>query len=160
ALPHLFAEVFGGPAPQPRTPSAPAAGAALPSPEARRQPRVLFADDSQFFRNRAARLLTDGGIEVVTADDGDAAWRLLADESVQYDLVLTDVQMPNCDGLELTRRIRASRRHATLPVVALSSLSNEDDIAQGMAAGVNQYLVKLDEAALLCAVREVVGVQA
>ena len=96
----------------------------------------------------------------MTADDGDEAWRLLADESVQYDLVLTDVQMPNCDGLELTRRIRASRRHATLPVVALSSLSNEDDIAQGMAAGVNQYLVKLDEPALLCAVRELVGVQA
>lgn len=160
ALPHLFAEVFGGPAPTPGTPSPPAAGEALPSPEARRRPRVLFADDSQFFRNRAARILTDGGIEVVMADDGDAAWRLLADESVQFDLVLTDVQMPNCDGLELTRRIRASRRHATLPVVALSSLSNEDDIAQGMAAGVNQYLVKLDEAALLCAVREVVGVQA
>ncbi|MBL9076343.1 MAG: chemotaxis protein CheW [Planctomycetes bacterium] len=162
ALPQLFADLRPEPKPVARvataatvaaTPATPAAAAAATP----RPPRVLFAEDSQFFRNHAARILRDGGIEVVTAEDGDVAWKILGDESQDFDLVLTDVQMPNCDGLELTRRIRASRRHATKPVVALTSLSNEDDIAQGMAAGVNQYLVKLDDAALLAAVRELVG---
>lgn len=125
-----------------------------------RKTRIMFAEDSQFFRTHVAKILREAGFEVVAAEDGDKAWETLRDDTEVFDLVVTDVQMPNCDGLELTRRIRGSARLAALPVVALTSLSNEEDIASGRAAGVTQYLVKLDDAALVAAVRELAGAEA
>ena len=61
----------------------------------------------------------------------------------------TDVEMPRLDGLALTRQIRADERFAGLPVIALSSLAGEEEIARGMAAGVNEYQVKFDKDQLL-----------
>jgi CheY-like chemotaxis protein len=77
-----------------------------------------------------------------------------------FDIVVTDVQMPNCDGLELTRRIRKTDRLRSVPVVALTSLSSAEDETEGLNAGVNAYLVKLDDAALVRAVKEHSGVEA
>ena len=57
----------------------------------------------------------------------------------------TDVEMPRLDGLALTRRIRADGRFAGLPIIALSSLAGEEEIARGMAAGVSEYQVKLEQ---------------
>jgi two-component system chemotaxis sensor kinase CheA len=65
--------------------------------------------------------------------------------------------MPRLDGLGLTRRIRADRRTAHLPIVALTSLAGDDDIAKGQAAGVNDYQTKLDRDRLLEKLREYVG---
>lgn len=64
-------------------------------------------------------------------------------------LVLTDVEMPRLDGLGLTRAIRADQRFNSLPIIALTSLASEDDNARGLAAGVNEYQVKLDREKLL-----------
>ena len=65
--------------------------------------------------------------------------------------------MPRLTGLELTQRIRGDSRFAALPVVAVSSLAGEDDIAKGKAAGVTEYQVKLDRDRLLATVRTFVG---
>ena len=73
------------------------------------------------------------------------------------DLVATDIEMPRLDGLALTRHIRAERRFAGLPVIALSSLAGEEEIARGMAAGVDEYQVKLDKDELLESIRKAVG---
>jgi two-component system chemotaxis sensor kinase CheA len=75
----------------------------------------------------------------------------------EIDLVATDIEMPRLDGLALTRQIRADRRFAGLPVIALSSLAGEEEIARGMAAGVDEYQIKLNKDELLDSIRKVVG---
>ena len=122
--------------------------------------RVLFAEDTKFFREHVSRTLTGAGFGVVAAADGELAWTELLRDGATFDVVVTDVQMPNCDGLELTRRIRRSPEHQHLPVIALTSLSSSEHEEEGRAAGVSAYLVKLDDAALVAAVREHAGVRA
>jgi CheY-like chemotaxis protein len=61
------------------------------------------------------------------------------------------------NGIELTRLVRSSGRFGNLPIVALTSLSTDEDVANARAAGVNEYLVKLDDSALLAAVRSLIG---
>jgi two-component system, chemotaxis family, sensor kinase CheA len=146
ALPQLFVEIE-----QPQQ-------AAPQATEAPRGPiRVLFAEDTKFFREHVSRTLRDAGFDVVAAADGDLAWKEIGKDDSQFDIVVTDVQMPNCDGLELTRRIRKTERLRGVPVVALTSLSSAEDESEGLNAGVNAYLVKLDDAALVRAVKEHAG---
>jgi two-component system chemotaxis sensor kinase CheA len=73
---------------------------------------------------------------------------------------VTDIEMPRLDGLGLTRRIRADKRTAHLPVVALTSLAGDDDVARGQAAGVNDYQTKLDRDRLSGRLREYMSVAA
>ncbi|MBM4060120.1 MAG: response regulator [Planctomycetes bacterium] len=147
ALPQLFSGNEGGP-PRP----VPAGAQAPVAAPARKPIRVLFAEDTKFFREHVTRTLRAAGFEVVAAADGELAWREIERAEAVFDVVVTDVQMPNCDGLELTRRIRRSERLRRVPVVALTSLSSSEDEARGMQAGVSAWLVKLDDAALVAAV--------
>jgi CheY-like chemotaxis protein len=170
ALPRLFAEPFamqrldrttvaGGEASVPTAGSPPTAAA--PAPVSQRGPvRILFAEDTKFFREHVARTLRGAGFEVVATADGELAWQQLEQPDAAFDIVVTDVQMPVCDGLELTRRIRRSERHLRLPVIALTSLSSAEHESEGIQAGVSTYLVKLDDAALIAAVRQQAGVTA
>ena len=121
------------------------AGGVLP----RRVSRVLVVDDSLIARNRIKGALAVAEHRVVTAEDGEQAWSLLFDEP--FDLIITDVQMPKLDGLALTRRIRRTERLRGLPVVLVTSLGSADHIADGAAAGADEYLVKgaFDDRALL-----------
>ena len=114
---------------------------------------VLLAEDSDFFRGQIRRFLEEGGFSVLAAGDGQAALELLHQNLAQVCLVLTDVEMPRMDGLALTRAIRADPRTAALPVIALTSLAGEEDIARGKAAGVDDYQIKLDRARLLEGIR-------
>ncbi|MBL8726608.1 MAG: chemotaxis protein CheW [Planctomycetes bacterium] len=160
ALPGLFADApaeVASPGAAPRTGPDPRAQSPATRPQG--PIRVLFAEDTKFFREHVAGTLRGAGFEVVTAADGDLAWQVVNDPERTFDVVVTDVQMPNCDGLELTRRIRRTERLRSLPVVALTSLSSAEDEAAGTAAGVDAYLVKLDDAALVAAVREHSGVE-
>lgn len=121
--------------------------------------RILLAEDSGFFRAHVARVLQEAGFVVTSCVDGDDAWQQLQADGASYDLVLTDVQMPNCDGLELTRRIRDHATLAGLPVLALTSLSTDEARREGEAAGVTEYLVKLDDRTLLAAIERNIGVR-
>lgn len=115
---------------------------------------VLLAEDSDFFRRQVRKYLEDAGYRVLDAEDGQAAWELLQHHRDEVRLVVTDIEMPHMDGLELTRRIKADPALAALPVIALSSLADEADIAAGRAAGVDEYEIKLDREALLRQARE------
>jgi two-component system, chemotaxis family, sensor kinase CheA len=110
---------------------------------------ILLAEDSDFFRNEIRRYLEDDGYQVLDAPDGAIAWSLLQKNSAQVELVLTDIEMPNMNGLELTRHIRADSRVAKLPIIALSSLASDEDMAKGKSAGVDDYQIKLDRDALM-----------
>ena len=108
-------------------------------------PTVLVADDSDFFRGQVQRLVESVGCRVLPAEDGQSAWELLEAHAGEVDLVATDVEMPRLDGLALTRQIRSDARFRDLPVIALSSLAGEEDVANGLAAGVTAYQIKLDK---------------
>lgn len=113
---------------------------------------IVVADDSVFYRNQYKRVLQSWGYRFYMATDGLEALQLLEEVGDECDLVLTDVVMPNCNGLELTRRIRANPRFKHLPVIACSTLETDEDKQAGKDAGVDEYLVKLDATALLQAI--------
>ena len=118
---------------------------------------VLLAEDSDFFRTQVSRFLEEDGYPVLAAPDGEAAWELLLKNLEKVRAVVTDIEMPRLDGLGLARRIRADRRTAHLPIIALTSLAGDDDIARGKAAGINDYQTKLDRDRLLERLREYLG---
>jgi two-component system chemotaxis sensor kinase CheA len=105
---------------------------------------VLLAEDSDFFRSQVRKFLTEDGFTVLDAADGELAWQLLQENAGKVNAVVTDIEMPRLGGLGLTQRIRADQRFARLPVIGLTSLAGEDDIAKGKAAGIDDYQTKLD----------------
>ncbi len=113
----------------------PAAGASQ-----QRQQAVLVADDSITVREIERRLLENRGYHVDTAVDGMEAWNLLREN--QYDLLVTDVDMPRLGGIELVQNLRRDARLRELPVVVVSYKDQEDDRRRGMEAGADYYLTK------------------
>ena len=104
-----------------------------------RKLKVLLVDDSLIAREAEAALLRSQGHEVDEAADGEEAWQKLT--AGAYDLLITDVQMPNLDGIELTRRVKGSP-YRQIPVVILSSLSAPQDLRRGAEAGADAYIGK------------------
>ena len=119
-----------------------------------------MAEDSDFFRGRVRRYLEADGFVVITAVDGQEAYEFLEANADKVNLVLTDVEMPRMDGLGLARAIRADPRFNKLPIIALTSLASEENIARGMEAGVNEYQVKLDHDLLLEGIRNLLHTNA
>ena len=101
---------------------------------------VLVADDSLIMRRLLTAYLRPWGYEVLEAKDGEEAWSLFQSESVS--LVLTDWIMPNVDGLELIRRIRASPRPGYCYLILLTAKSEKEDLVTAMEAGADDFLVK------------------
>ncbi len=108
---------------------------------------VMLAEDSSFYRNVEKNYLMQEGFNVIEAEDGQAAFRLLQQHPV--DIVVTDIEMPNMNGFELTEHIRASEQLRHLPVIAVTSLSQDEERQRGMRAGLDAYLVKLKREELL-----------
>jgi len=125
---------------------APLKAPGAPSPDSARAPasrrRILVVEDSEITRALVTRILDQHGYHFIVAEDGQMGWEMLQQHPV--DLVLSDVQMPRMDGLELLGRIRASKEHAHLPVVILTTLGDPKDKARAMGLGADGYLVKLD----------------
>jgi two-component system chemotaxis sensor kinase CheA/two-component system sensor histidine kinase and response regulator WspE len=106
----------------------------------RRRLRILLVDDSAIAREAEAALLRSLGHEVEEAVDGEDGWQRL--QSGTHHLLLTDVQMPVLDGIDLTRRVKSNTRFGKLPIVILSSLSAPEERRRGVDAGADAYLVK------------------
>lgn len=121
------------------------AGAALGATDAppRVAPRLLVADDSLTTRSMMRAILEDAGYHVTIAVDGADAWRRLTSEPQErFDLVVSDVEMPQVDGLELVHRIRATPRLAQLPVILVTGLASDAQRRAGLDAGATAYVVK------------------
>src|SRR5438552_14563468 len=111
--------------------------------------RVLFVDDEGQIRKLVQTFLTKHGYVVATANDGFEALREIKRQRPH--ILITDVQMPNLNGLELTRRLRAEAATARLPVIMLSAKKQADDILAGYAQGADEYVAKPVELAVLAA---------
>ncbi len=121
-------------------------------------PRVLVVEDSFTVRELQRSILEAAGYQVVTARDGSEALRVVGRDPM-IALVITDLEMPELDGLELTRAIRADPARSSLPVVIVTSHGSEEDQRRGIAAGADAYMAKrnFDQQALLATVERLVG---
>jgi two-component system chemotaxis sensor kinase CheA len=115
---------------------------------------VLFAEDSAFFRNQVKTFLEEDGLKVIEAEDGLIAWELLKERVNEIDLVVTDLEMPNMDGFELTKRIKNDPKYAHLDVIALTSLASDAHIEKGKKVGIDEYEIKLDREKLMRLIRK------
>ncbi|HUJ79841.1 MAG TPA: chemotaxis protein CheW [Nitrospiria bacterium] len=112
--------------------------------------RILFVEDSTFFRGLLKPCLELNGYEVVEAADGQEAIDRLADHAV--DLVLSDIDMPRMNGYQMAKKIRSMPGFSELPMIALTSLESEADRARGREAGFSDYQAKFDREAILEAI--------
>jgi two-component system chemotaxis sensor kinase CheA len=117
-------------------------------------PTILLAEDSNFFRNQVKGYMTEAGYEVIEGEDGQVAWELLQQNREIISMVITDIEMPRMNGFQLTKTIRSDPRFSGLPVIALTTLAAEEDVAKGMAVGVNEYHIKLDKERLMATVHQ------
>jgi two-component system chemotaxis sensor kinase CheA len=140
-----------GPRPEAPTFSGPA------EPEVRAASRVLVVDDARIVREMERSILEQAGYQVVTAKDGVEALAALGDHPC--DLVVTDIEMPHMDGLQLTAEIRRLPRTAQLPVILLTSRADDETRRKGLEAGADGYVVKagFDQFALLEHVQKALG---
>ncbi|WP_454757989.1 response regulator [Cupriavidus campinensis] len=122
-----------------------------------RRKRVLVVDDSLTVRELERKLLAGRGYDVAVAVDGMDGWNVLRAEP--FDLVITDVDMPRMDGIELVTRIREEPRLRQLPVMIVSYKDREQDRERGLQAGADYYLAKgsFHDTALLDAVLDLIG---
>jgi two-component system chemotaxis sensor kinase CheA len=111
--------------------------------------KILLVEDSDFFRAQVKKYLQDEGYNVVEAEDGQVAWEYLNQNAEEIALVVTDLEMPNMDGFELAKHIRAEDRFQNYPVIALTSLADKEDMQKGKEVGIDDYQIKLDKEKLL-----------
>ncbi|TWB16829.1 hybrid sensor histidine kinase/response regulator [Nitrospirillum bahiense] len=106
-----------------------------------RKKSILIAEDSITARTLFKNLLEAAGYQVRTAVDGVDAWAALTGGE-EFDLLVSDVEMPRMGGFELTTKVRGNPKLAELPVVLITSLGSREDKERGIDAGANAYLVK------------------
>ncbi|MBU1424050.1 MAG: response regulator [Gammaproteobacteria bacterium] len=113
---------------------------AIGIPQSNAPHSILLVEDSALIRAMEKRILEDGGYEVVATVDGVDALNALGSRA--FAAVVSDVMMPNMDGLTLTARIRAEPRYKELPLILVTSLASDEDKRRGLDAGANAYIPK------------------
>jgi two-component system chemotaxis sensor kinase CheA len=121
-----------------------------------RKKTILMAEDSLTTRTQIKRILEGAGYEVVAAVDGIDAFTKLGTRP--FDALVSDILMPNMDGLTLTAKVRQDKKYKELPIILVTSLASEDDRRKGVEAGANAYITKpaFDQEVLIDTLRRLV----
>src|SRR5437763_10364351 len=114
---------------------------------------VLLVDDSAFFRNMLAPVLKAAGYRVRVAPNAQEGLSALRSGQA-FDVVLTDIEMPDMNGFEFAETIRADQHLSTMPIIALSSMVSPAAIERGRLAGFHDYVAKFDRPGLIAALKE------
>lgn len=113
------------------------------SPDSEQETKtILLAEDTLFFQRLVKGHLSSAGYEVITADNGAEALEKM--KSNKVDMIISDIEMPEMDGLEFLRAVRADEQFPYIPAIALTSLDSEKDREIGLKAGFDAYEVKVD----------------
>ena len=123
----------------------------------RRIKRILVVDDSITVREVERKMISGRGYEVEVAVDGQDGWNSIRNKP--FDLVITDVDMPRLDGIELVTLIRKDQRFKMLPIIIVSYKDREEDRNRGLEAGADYYLTKgsFQDETLVKAVEDLIG---
>ncbi|RYF53591.1 MAG: hybrid sensor histidine kinase/response regulator, partial [Comamonadaceae bacterium] len=124
---------------------------------ASRRKRVLVVDDSLTVRELQRKLLTKRGYDVSVAVDGMDGWNMLRADT--FDMVISDIDMPRMDGIELVTLLKRDARLALLPVMIVSYKDRPEDRQRGLDAGADYYLAKSNfhDETLLDIVEDLIG---
>jgi len=112
--------------------------------------KILIVDDSSTMRRIISNVVTQLGYskdDFDEAQDGVEAWKLLT--QIQYDVILTDWNMPNMNGLDLVKKIRLEGNHQTTPIIMITTEGSKVEVITALKAGVNNYIVKPFNAQIL-----------
>ncbi len=105
--------------------------------------KILIVDDSSTMRRIIGNVVMQLGFakeDFDEAEDGVKAWKLLSE--AQYDIILTDWNMPNMNGLELVKKVRAEGAHQKTPIIMITTEGGKGEVITALKAGVNNYIVK------------------
>lgn len=108
--------------------------------EGKEEKSILVAEDSITSRMLIKSILEGAGYLVKTAVDGSEAYTTL--KTGEFDVVVSDIEMPKLDGFELTKKIRSDKKYAEIPVILVTGLETQEDREKGIDAGANAYIVK------------------
>src|SRR5206468_7131176 len=124
---------------------------------ARKRKRILVVDDSLTVRELERKLLGGGGYDVEVAVDGMDGWNAV--RAGHFNLVVTDIDMPRLDGIELVTLIKKDPNLKSVPVMIVSYKDREEDRMRGLEAGADYYLTKgsFHDETLLQAVVDLIG---
>jgi two-component system chemotaxis sensor kinase CheA len=111
--------------------------------------KVLLVEDTPFFRVLEKKYLESEGFHVVVAGNGEEGLKLLQKDSRAFDIVVSDIEMPVMDGLELVKKIKSNDKLCHLPVMALTALATKEDLKLGEEAGFDAYEIKLDRESVI-----------
>ena len=113
-----------------------------PATESVTRNRLLLVEDSIIIRTQMQRLLKGAGYNVTTAENGLLGLQQVQDR--EFDIVLSDIEMPQMSGIEMTANIRQDNKYDRLPIVLITTLASPEDKRRGLDAGANAYLTKGD----------------
>ena len=118
--------------------------------------KILLIEDNKENRYLITFILEKKGYEVITAEKGHTGYEMALTE--KPDLILMDIQLPDINGLEVTKKIRASKADGVLPIIAITSYAMVGDREKALEAGCNGYIEKpINRAVLARLVREVLN---
>jgi two-component system sensor histidine kinase and response regulator WspE len=122
-----------------------------------KQPKILVVDDSITVREMERKLLENRGYLVDTAVNGVEGWNAVRTNN--YNLVISDIDMPKMNGIELVKQIKSNPRLNSLPIIIISYRDREEDRLQGLEAGADYYLTKssFHDDTLINAVVDLIG---
>ena len=115
---------------------------------------MLFVDDAPFFRNMLGPVLKAAGYSVTLAESAKEAIRYF-EEGRKFDVVVSDIEMPEMSGFEFAEALKRSPRLKHIPILALSASCTPASIERGRQAGFDDYIAKFDRAGLIAALKEV-----
>ncbi len=123
------------------------------NPAARIKRTVLLVDDSAFFRDMLAPLIKAAGYQVVAVSSGAQALAAIR-AGMQFDIVVTDIEMPEMDGFALAAALRSNPATSATPIIGLSAMVSAEAIERGRAVGLQDFVAKFDRAGLVDAIKE------
>ncbi len=121
----------------------------VPANNAHPRHTMLLVEDSPFFRNITAPFLTAAGYTVTAVGSGKEALKLLRNPQYRFDVIVTDIEMPEMNGFELMEEIRSISGFSHIPVFAFTSTINSELIEQSKRVGFRDFIVKTDRGALM-----------